>query len=85
VSAEEKTNENVIEFTVERIYKIPAREPNRFGEFDVAVLVRDSRGQFHTVKIPEKEFSEEKLVEAVKKEVLKYSKFIGKKFSIKIS
>jgi len=77
MAAEEKR-----EITIVDIRKVPAREPERWGKFDYLVTYQTDPLHTYILRIPEEDFSEEKLKEYIRKELEEVRKWVGKKLTI---
>lgn len=57
-------------------------EQGRIGKTDVAITYRIGQYQVGTVRIPKEDLTEEKVKEAIRKDVELHAKYLGMKFKV---
>lgn len=67
----ENEEKNKIEVEIVSVYTIFSMDPKEFGKKYYVLLARTSTGEIISLKIPEEEYSKEKLQELLKKEIEK--------------
>jgi len=71
-----------VEITIVSMVDVPSVEPGRVGQLDVLVTYQVAPGQVYSIRIPKEEFSEERMLEAIKKDLVERLKYIGKRYTI---
>jgi len=64
------------------VREVPAREPERVGKIDVMVTYSFDAFRTYMTLIPKEEFTEEKLIEVIKKEEEERKRWIGREITI---
>jgi len=77
------------EVTIISINKLPSATPGRLGKFDYVITYRLPTGELRIVQIPAEEFEglsdeekEEKIREAIKRDIQELLKWAGKKIKL---
>jgi len=73
-----------LEITIVSMVDVPAIEPGRVGQLDVMVTYQVRPGQVYTVRIPKEKFTEELMIESIRKDLQERLKFVGKKYTIPV-
>lgn len=71
-----------IKFKIFDIRKIPSGDPARIGKYDHLVMYELDPMKRYIVKIPEEEFSEERMISAIREDMTERAKFTGKEFEV---
>jgi len=61
---------------------LPATDPGRLGKMDVIVTYQLDAFRTYLVTLPKETFSEERLKEAIKKDMTEREKWVGKELKI---
>ena len=69
-------------FTVFDIRRVPSAEPERMGKWDSLVMYELDAMRRYIVRIPEEEFSDERMIQAVKKDIEERAKYAGREYEI---
>ena len=69
-------------FKVFDIRKVPSADPARIGKFDQLVMYELDPMRRYIIRIPEEEFTEERMKEEIKKDMAERDKFTGKEYEI---
>lgn len=64
------------------IRKVPSAEAARVGEYDQLVMYELDPMRRYIVKIPEKEFTEERMKQAIKEDMAERAKYAGHEYEI---
>ena len=67
-------------FKVNDIRRVPSGDPNRITQWDRVVMYETSPTDRSVVRIPEEEFTEERMIQAVKEDIAERAKWSGKEF-----
>jgi len=78
----EAPEEKKEEVTIIDVRDIPSTEPGRIGKIDVLVTYQIDPAHIYMIRIPKEEFTEERLTEAIRKDVAEKRKWIGRKIPI---
>ena len=82
----ENVNEEKKQYTVQilSMLPVPAREPDRFGEYDYVIMCRVGNNKVVTVRIPAKDLTLDKIREAVIAELKRLKQFEGVTFTVEV-
>jgi len=69
-------------FKVFDIRKVPSADPTRIGKDDQLVMYELDPMRRYIVRIPVEEFSEEKMLEAIKADMAERAQYSGKEYEI---
>ena len=69
-------------FKIFDIRKVPSAEPERVGKYDQLVMYELDPMRRYIVRIPEEEFTEDRMLQAVKEDIAERSKFAGKEYEL---
>lgn len=69
-------------FKIFDVRKVPSAEAVRVGKYDQLVMYELDPMRRYIVRIPEEEFSEERMIRAVKEDMEERAKFTGKEYEI---
>jgi hypothetical protein len=69
-------------FKVFDIRKVPSADPARIGKYDQLVMYELDPMRRYIVRIPEEEFTEQKMIEAIKADMAERAQFAGKEYEI---
>lgn len=69
-------------FKVFDVRKVPSAEAARVGKYDQLVMYELDPMRRYIVRIPEEEFSEERMIRAIKEDMEERAKFTGKEYEI---
>ena len=64
------------------VRRVPSADPERVGKYDQLVLYELDPMRRYIVRIPEEDFSEERMIRAVKEDIEERAKFTGKEYEI---
>lgn len=64
------------------VRKVPSAEPDRVGKYDQLVMYELDPMRRYMVRIPEEEFTEEKMKQAIKEDMAERAKYTGKEFEL---
>ena len=64
------------------IRKVPSAEPTRVGKYDQLVMYELDPLRRYLVKIPMEDFTEERMLQAIKEDIAERAKFAGKEYEI---
>jgi len=78
----EAPEEKKEEVTIIDVRDIPSTEPGRIGKIDVLVTYQIDPAHIYMIRIPKEEFTEERLTEAIRKDVAEKRKWIGRKIPL---
>lgn len=70
------------EVTILATVDVPAVTPDRMGKTDVLVTYRIGQYQSGMVRVPKEEFTQEKVMAAIKKDVELKAKYVGMTFKV---
>ncbi|MBA7521497.1 hypothetical protein ES705_13604 [subsurface metagenome] len=62
--------------------RVPSAEPERVGKYDMLVMYELDPMRRYIVRIPEEEFNEARMLEAVKKDMAEREQYTGKEYEI---
>lgn len=69
-------------FKIFDVRRVPSAEPERVGKYDQLVMYELDPMRRYIVRIPEEEFSEERMKRAVKEDMAQRELFTGKEYEI---
>jgi len=69
-------------FKIFDIRRVPSAEPDRIGKYDQLVMYELDAMRRYIVRIPEEDYTEEKMIEAVKKDMATRAAVVGKEYEI---
>ena len=69
-------------FKVFDIRRVPSADPERIGKMDMLVMYELDPMRRYIVRIPEEEFTEERMKEEIKKDMAEREQFTGKEYEI---
>lgn len=69
-------------FTILNVRRVPSVDPDRIEKYDYMVTYEVPPIQRYLIRIPEEEFSEERMIEAIREEIALGSGFIGKEYEM---
>lgn len=69
-------------FKIFDVRKVPSAEPDRVGKYDQLVMYELDPMRRYIIKVPEEEFTEEKMLEAVKADMAERALYTGKEYEI---
>ena len=69
-------------FKVFDIRKVPSAEPTRIGKYDQLVMYELDPMRRYIVRIPEEEFTEAKMLEAIKADMAERAQYSGKEYEL---
>lgn len=69
-------------FKVFDVRKVPSGDPARVGKYDQLVMYELDPMRRYIVRIPEEDFSEDRMIEAVKADMAERAKFTGKEYEL---
>lgn len=64
------------------VREVPSAEPERVGKYDKLVMYELDPMRRYIVKIPAEEFSEEKMLAAIKADMADRAQYIGKEYEL---
>ena len=67
---------------VNDVRSVPSGEPDRIGKFDKLVMYETGPMDRHILRIPEEEFSEERMIEEIKKDIAERAQWAGKEYEV---
>ena len=62
--------------------RVPSAEPERVGKYDTLVMYELDPMRRYIVRIPEEEFTEERMIRAVKEDIEERAKYTGREYEI---
>ena len=71
-----------VKFKVSDVRRVPSGDPNRITQWDRVVMYETSPTDRHIVRIPEEEFTEERMIRAVKEDIAERAKWSGKEYEV---
>lgn len=69
-------------FKIFDVRSVPSAEPQRVGKYDKLVMYELDPMRRYIVKIPEEDFTEEKMLEAVKADMADRAQYTGKEYEL---
>jgi len=69
-------------FKIFDIRKVPSAEPARVGKYDQLVMYELDPMRRYIVRVPEEEFTEERMIRAVKEDMADRAQYTGKEYEI---
>ena len=67
-------------FRVDDIRRVPSGDPDRLGKFDQLVMYELDPMHRYILRIPEEEFSDERMIRAVKEDIAQRAQYTGKEY-----
>jgi len=64
------------------IRRVPSAEPERVGKYDQLVMYELDPMRRYIIRIPEEEFSEERMKRAVKEDMATRAQYTGKEYEV---
>ena len=71
-----------VKFKVFDIRRVPSAEPARVGKYDQLVMYELDPMRRYIIRIPEDEFTEDRMIQEIKKDMEERSKFVGKDYEL---
>jgi len=69
-------------FKVFDVRKVPSADPARIGKYDQLVMYELDPMRRYIVRMPEDEFTEDRMLQEIKKDIEERSKYTGREFEI---
>ena len=69
-------------FKVFDVRRVPSAEPTRIGKYDQLVMYELDPMRRYIVRIPEEEFTEDRMIQEIKKDMEERSKWTGKEYEL---
>ena len=69
-------------FKIFDVRAVPSAEPDRVGKMDKLVMYELDPMRRYIVKIPEEDFTEEKMLEAIKADMADRAQYTGKEYEL---
>lgn len=69
-------------FTIFDVRKVPSAEPERVGKYDQLVMYELDPMRRYIVRIPEEDFTEDKMIEAIKADMAERAQYTGKEYEL---
>ena len=69
-------------FKIFDVRRVPSAEPDRIGKYDQLVMYELDPMRRYIVRIPEEDFTEERMKLAIKKDMAERAEFTGKEYEI---
>jgi len=69
-------------FKVFDVRKVPSAEPTRIGKYDQLVMYELDAMRRYIVRIPEEDFTEDKMIEAIKADMAERAQYTGKEYEL---
>lgn len=69
-------------FKIFDVRKVPSAEPTRVGKYDQLVMYEFDPMRRYIVRVPEEEFTEETMIEAIKQDMAERAKYTGKDYEL---
>jgi len=67
-------------FKIFDVRRVPSAEPDRIGKYDQLVMYELDPMRRYIVRVPEEEFSEERMKQAVKEDMAERARYTGKEY-----
>ena len=77
-----ETEPGPAKFKIFDIRRVPSADIDRIDKYDVLIMYEVDPRQRHIIRIPEEEFSEERMIQAIREDIASKSEFIGKEYEI---
>ena len=61
---------------------VPSGEPERVGKYDTLVMYELDPMRRYIIRIPAEEFTEDRMIQAVKEDIEERAKFAGKEYEL---
>ena len=84
MSEEETAEKREVKVEIISVFVTHSLNPAEFGKKYYTIIARAETGELITVRIPEEEYSEEKLKEAIKKELEKIQGIRGRTLTVEL-
>jgi len=69
-------------FKIFDVRRVPSAEPDRIGKYDQLVMYELDPMRRYIIRVPEEEFSEERMKLAVKEDIAQREQYTGKEYTI---
>jgi len=69
-------------FKVFDVRKVPSAEPERVGKYDQLIMYELDPMRRYIVRVPEDEFTEDRMIRAVKEDIAEREQYTGKEYEI---
>ena len=69
-------------FKVNDVRRVPSGDPDRIGKFDKLVMYETGAMDRHIITMPEEEFTEDRMIRAVKEDIAERAKWAGKEYEV---
>ena len=69
-------------FKIFDVRKVPSAEPARVGKYDQLIMYELDPMRRYIVRVPEEEFTEERMIRAVKEDMAERAQYTGKEYEI---
>jgi len=69
-------------FKIFDVRRVPSAEPARVGKFDKLVMYELDPMRRYIVSLPEEDFTEDKMLEAVKADMAERAQYTGKEYEL---
>lgn len=69
-------------FKVFDVRRVPSAEPDRVGKYDQLVMYELDPMRRYIIRIPEEEFSEDRMKHAVKEDMAQREQYTGKEYEV---
>jgi len=70
------------EVTIVDVRDIPSTMPGRIGKVDVLITYQLNAAHVYMIRVPKEEFTEERVVEEIRKDIAEKRKWIGRKIAL---
>ena len=71
-----------IKFKIFDVRRVPSAEPDRIGKYDQLVMYELDPMRRYIIRVPEEEFSEDRMKQAVKEDIAQREQYTGKEYEI---
>jgi len=71
-----------IKFKIFDVRRVPSAEPDRIGKYDQLVMYELDPMRRYIIRVPEEEFSEDRMKQAVKEDIAQREQYTGKEYTI---
>jgi len=78
----EAPEEKKEEVTIVDVRDIPSTMPGRIGKVDVLITYQLNAAHVYMIRVPKEEFTEERVVEEIRKDIAEKRKWIGRKIPL---
>ena len=69
-------------FKINDVRRVPSGDPDRIGKFDKMVMYETGAMDRHILTIPEEEFTEERMIRAIKEDIAERGQWAGKEYEV---